>query len=63
VLSATQLQATISAADLATARAVPVTVAYPGGAVSNALPFVVAPAPVFIDGPGGGSVWLPLIRR
>ena len=63
VVSATQLQATISAADLATPRTVPITVAYPGGIESNALPFFVSPVAITVSEPPDNSIWLPIVRR
>ena len=63
VVSATQLRATITAADLAVARTLPVSVAGAGGTSSNALQFVVSAAPIRSDERSEWQVMLPLVRR
>ncbi len=62
-LSETQLQATIRADDLVSARTAAVSVATPGGGVSRTLPFVVGPAPQRAEERGGYTTVLPIIRR
>lgn len=62
-LSETQLQATMSADDLVSARMAAVSVATPGGGVSRTLPFVVGPAPQRAEERGGYTTVLPIARR
>jgi hypothetical protein len=58
-VSSTKIQAAISAADIATAGAVTITVAETvSGTTSNSVPFTIAAA-----APGGKRLYLPLIRR
>ena len=58
-VSATQLTAAITAADIATAGTAQVTVANPDASLSNALPFAIAPASSFtlsVSKTGPGTV-------
>jgi hypothetical protein len=65
VISPTQLQATIGAADLAAGNTVAVSVgaAAPGAPLSNALPFFISPAPLRAPDTRDRTLWLPLVQR
>jgi hypothetical protein len=63
VITATQLQATIDAADIAGGGTVAVSVGGPGGIASNALPFFISPAPQAAPESRDYVVLLPLVRR
>lgn len=63
VISATQLQATIDAADIASGGTLAVSVGGPGGVASNALPFFIGPAIQAEPEMPEYVVLLPLLQR
>lgn len=63
VISATQLQATIDAADLARGGTAAISLGGPGGTSSNALPFFIGPAVQAAPEAREHVVLLPLLRR